>query len=368
MKKVFPLLFLPALILVFSCRQDPVFLGISHEEEPKDPRIKGTPTNIVVFDQWLCVTSIGSESVQRYNKDGWTAFPDPGGKVWGLAATEKYLYALTGSSESPSFRRMGKDGKWSDISTPDTGGYMPVNAYGAPGVLFAGAYKVEDGGPKYALFYLKDGDTALSLLMEDCGKLMGAAWDGANYYYIATEKGIYAADAGPVLKNGGKPVWEGEAAGIISLNPGIAAAGRNGTLLYDPQEDKGAISFKQSDKLVDIFTGAMTAWTGKDGEGQERSLLLLGIQSSSSTSYTHGYREITLDNGKPLLGSFHTPGEDEPSTVEDKYKYKDTIGQHPLSSILQTPAAIDDRGIIFASTSKSGLWSCRDKVWNAEPE
>ena len=91
---------------------------------------------------------------------------------------------------------------------------------------------------------------------------------------------------------------------------------------------------------------------------------MLGIQGE--TTATHGYREIELRGG--IIGasnSLRTPGDEQPSSVDNMEKYNGAIGKFPIIAIRQVSTA--GNGIIFAATSRYGLMSRGDdRIWNFE--
>ncbi|MCL2129760.1 MAG: hypothetical protein FWH35_05335, partial [Treponema sp.] len=115
--------------------------------------------------------------------------------------------------------------------------------------------------------------------------------------------------------------------------------------------------------------------------GWHNRLLLLGIRGEG-TSKNHGYRELDLNGftGKPIVG-IRRPGESEPTSIINQPKYNASLGKHPVEAILQVPD-ISEGGpldynasikkdpnwqpLIFASTSRNGVWSLRNDEWNAE--
>jgi hypothetical protein len=159
----------------------------------------------------------------------------------------------------------------------------------------------------------------------------------------------------------------------------ITAVTRNGQiLLYD-----GSTKFDVIDSDGSNYTGGMSIWmenvrTSAEGVSPETwewksTLLLLGVQSRSS--YSKGYREISLDSaGKPTAG-VRVPGSRNPSSVttEDRKKYDASLARYSVFYLLQVPGAVEAHSntpgwqpVIFASTANNGLQSLRDGLWNAE--
>jgi hypothetical protein len=356
--------------LLCSCAQDPIFLGIAKEEAPKDPRIPGSPTKLVEFDGSLYVSSHGSPVLHRF-KDGWGS-ERPGGTVEDLASTDDYLYALTSSGLKRKGAATSASPGWSDVSTT-TSGYQLVSIYGTNDTLFVGAYKgIDPKNCDYAVFYIEDTGSSLSSLKTGTAFLQGAAWDGTDYYLAMG--GGEDADCGVFRWNSSSAstltsiVTGKNVMGIMAQTGKVLAVARSGELIYG----NSSSSLTTSGHLLssgESFTGAMGVWE-KPGAGTGAdSLLLLGI-ASGGTSSTHGYRELVLTGGAfpdTTLGGLRTPGDDKTlSSVDDPYKYRSSIGAHPVTSIIQFSQGTAGP-ITFAATSTKGLWSYRDGSWNAEP-
>ena len=78
------ILILPALLVLSACT-DPVFYTISQEVRSRDARIKGSPSNIVEFDDYMYVAS---NALFRYRGGGWqVAGSPPEKKINQVAAT-----------------------------------------------------------------------------------------------------------------------------------------------------------------------------------------------------------------------------------------------------------------------------------------
>ncbi|MDR1428759.1 MAG: hypothetical protein LBI85_00590, partial [Spirochaetaceae bacterium] len=105
------------------------------------------------------------------------------------------------------------------------------------------------------------------------------------------------------------------------------------------------------------FTGALELYQNGGIE-----LLLIGT-SSDSTYYTYGYREVSISGGN-LSGDLNEPG-GTGSSIEDRARYRSTLGRRVINSIIQTVSG-DNQTVIFASTQTKGLWSYRNETWNAE--
>ncbi|MDR2392569.1 MAG: hypothetical protein LBD93_00185 [Treponema sp.] len=335
-------------LLFCSCNQDPIFYGISLEVEPVDPRLVGMPTRIVAVEDSLYVASKFSSAIHCYEgASGWKEVPKrPGGAILELAATETQLYALTGEPGSTALYALSvsdTNADWKQI-TSNYGNIQSI--YGAGDRLFAGAM-IDTS--TFGMFY--DNAGKLEALSGGSGFLQGAAVYAGTYYLAGT--GIYSLEGTSltlVSDTAGITV-----VGLLQVGDGILGVG-DGKILYGPSG-----GFTVEDKGV-TFTGALALW-GKKGK-EAKTLLLLGIQGSS-TSTTHGYRELVLkeDSLDPGDMSLKTPGNNpEASSISNYDKYSSSLGKHPVMALFQAPD-----GILFAGTTKNGLWSYRNEQWNAEP-
>jgi hypothetical protein len=349
--------------LFFSCNQDAIFFDISVETEPKDPRIEGSPTNIVVSkvggaESAVYAASIGSSKIHRYKNGNWTTFSAPGGAIGQLAATDNntnsYLYAI---SRNNTVYRINSNGN-ADVNASPGGTLQSV--YGAGSKVFVGRGSVDN----YSVVCYDDSTFPSSSpgdLSSVSGLLTGAAWDGANYY-IATTSGIYKINSSNTVESESVP---GHFMGIICVTDYIIAITHDGTLHYFTHASSWLPSVVSERSLSGgPYTGAMSPWS-PDGTGT-KELLLLGVIGSSMT---RGYREVTLTIRGAPSGSVATPGSTSTSSVGNKARYEAAIGKHAVYSILQVPNTVEilsGKPVIFASTYKNGLWSLRGDEWNAE--
>ena len=344
-----------------------------------EPRIRGTPTNIVGFNGKVYVTHRGNRTVHCYGGSEWQSLQGPDNKIiWELAATSGGLYALVSGAyevDDHDVYRMNSSGEWTALKMDDSAGdYRNIQTiYGAGSALFVGARR--GNSLDYAVFSAGDGSANLTPLTKDAasrespfGLLRGAAFDGSYYLAISGEpgmtRGIFLADSSAGLGDEPEPGTENQnVVGIIALQGGIAAAAKTGGgaghLLI-----KTAQGFQTYTGYAN-FTGAMSLWEKADAPD---ALLLLGIQGNSIND--HGYRELVLP-GKNLPGGkpeLRNPGGTNSST-ENYDKYSASLGTHPVQSIFQVRGADSgaDESLVFAATSKDGLWSYRDGRWTAEP-
>lgn len=358
MKKRFVLLSALGLLL-FSCKQSAIFYEISLEVEPIDPQIGGSPTNIVRQGDSFYVASRFGSTIYEYKDSEWVSLsPSPeNGNIIELAATNDALYALTGTLGSLGLQKFS-NGSWSSI---DTEGRNVQTIYGAEEYLFAGTIdNASTSTLTCSILYVKDGTSQLTLLESNTSLLKGAVYVGTTYYLATNGNGILSF-TNPLSKQVADPDHK-NIVGIINVGDTVVAVSRDGYILHG--NAAGFTAVKAPD--VSYFTGALATWKPQDADNPR--LLLLGIQGGSSVSLTHGYQELLLKEDGTLDAaaiSLKNPGENGISSVDDYDQYVVTIGRHPLSSIIQ---ASDD--ILFAATSKDGLWSYRERggkyLWNGE--
>jgi hypothetical protein len=382
-----------AVLLLFACDQEPIFDMISREVKPREPRVKGVPTKMVLFD-----TSLGTygmyaadfstlhpdPSLHRYakNADGKAVWDEgnipqpPGGRIFDLAATQSYLYALT-DPESPKLYRFDRT-EWKEVSfASDNQGYSrfqsiygECNSDGKPQTdnLYVGASN-SDGA--YAAFFTNGGN--LTQMPSTTGLLTGAAYDGTNYYFATDGGGVYTSTS---PGTGFSPVTDagGAVKGLIQLPSSSVIAIRGDGVLLTLSSSSATVH--QAAEGAPNLTGAAAVWTnGSD------NILLLAVQIPlSSSNSTYGYRELVLSSGSlPATIELKEPGTGTPSTADDNKRYRDTLEPKPVNSLLQVPSDIDNDMILFASVqgrgvstnnTDGGLWSLRirDGVlqWNAE--
>jgi hypothetical protein len=345
------------LTLLAACSQDAIFYNISTESKPIDARIKGGPTNMVVFERNgkpLMYVASGS-SLHWYTADSWDKseydVSDPGGTISGLAVTANYLYAVTSSG----LKRLGKTGKdWQEIDKSSS----LTSVYAAGNRVFIGKKTSgqADASGAYTISYLDDGGTGITLTalnLNGPGKLTGAAGSGSTYY-VSTDKGVFAQSGGPLSNNTGVFM------GMISLGSQIIAIARDKGQLY-AVSGSSLTARANMDKAA---TGALCAWRSSASGAPQ--LLLAGKQDSS---YSYGYREFLLDGGGNP-GAAHDPGKNTVSSVVDNSRYASSIGTRPVNHLFQVPSSVDSKMVLFASTAKDGLWSYRTRngtpEWNAE--
>jgi hypothetical protein len=336
-----------------ACNQDPIFSTISKESKPLEPRIKGSPSNMVVFTRGgrdiLCVAS--GSSIYWYRQNEWNnssySIPAPGGDIIGLAATSSYLYAST----DEGLKRIGTSGDWTTITGSDS--ISVKHVFAANNRVFVGT----GTDPDYSIKEVS-GNTLTNVPATGAGMLTGAAFDGTDCF-LSTSKGIYK------VGTPGRLSGDNHFMGIINLGGSqIVALERDDGELWNVSP--GAITATNR-KMDHYATPALALWRQSAGSGP--SLLLAGMQESlsytTSSAYVNGYREFPLTGGNPK-----EPGQDSPTTVSDTAKYTSSIGKHPVNYLFQAPHEVDTGMTLFASTENQGLWSYRERggipQWNAE--
>jgi hypothetical protein len=397
--------------LLASCTQDPIFAMISREVKPREPRIKGVPSKMAIFTgkSGQAAVYVGGTFLHRYAKakDGsgravWdeTPIPQPPGGIIDLAATQKYLYALTNPDFPALYRWNGKiDEGWDPVSFFHAefpwlqAIYGETDNKGAPATeyLFVGARRANVGvkdRKDYAVFYIADTtpNSIQEILPGSTGipgtaLLTGAVFDNGRHYFSTGGDGVYqwsSPGALPVNITGEKNVK-----GIIQIEAGrVLAFCYNGEIL---SVSPSSFTTLNANGPGQYFRGPAAVWRNSDGNP---TLLLAAVITPDSTyGPTYGYREINLGSGPVVTGVAGeialrepgTPTTGYPSTMDDNNRYRDTIAPKPLNSIFQVPVSIDPEGTLFASVqgtgtmkddTDGGLWSYRIRdggwQWNAE--
>ncbi|MDR2176644.1 MAG: hypothetical protein LBP20_01215 [Treponema sp.] len=367
-------------LLLSTCGQDPIFDMISREVKPRQPRIKGVPTKMAIFDRgsgdWGMY--VAGSSLHRYAKGVWDAgeIPQPPGRVFDLAATSDALYALV-NVDSPQLYRFNQSAGWTKVNTAAAGAYSrfqtiysETESTGKPlttNNLYIGA---NNSTGDYAVFHSAGG--ALTLLQTGTGMLTGAAYDGTNHYFSANGGGVYSStspSSGFAQVSG---ITNSRALIRVKDTPTveIIALCSNGDLYTV----SGSTATAKGNTGINPF-GAAAVWTRNT-----TTLLLAASQASSSTNnYVYGYRELNITGGLPETVTMSEPGVKAPSTADDNKRYKDTIEPKPVNAIFQAPAEVDSEQTLFASVqgrgvakdnTDGGLWSYRPRSggwqWNAE--
>ncbi|GHV61160.1 hypothetical protein AGMMS49587_04570 [Spirochaetia bacterium] len=363
--------FLLLSLLFISCNQDHIFFKISTAVEPREPRIKGVPTNFVRFPPLTGDVYVANLSALYRYDGGWSNPPNPGGEIKALAATNTYLYALTSSG---LHRFNGTF--WAGVSITYGSGaaYFSLQSiYGAGDAVFVSGWNRADDPnqkDKFAIFYVADSGTA-GLAKAGTARLTGAVKSGTEYYLSTNGAGIYylsSLTATPQSVTGGGS----EIMGLIKAGTDVVAVARNGDILRVT-----TTTATKEASTGQIMTGAIALWKNLDDPTQ--NLLLLGIMPPIGYSgTTYGYREIVLSNSGNLPGNptQQKPGTGDFSSIETggEDKYDTTIGSRPVNHLFQAPdgtlfAAVQGTGTSRKETN-SGVWSYRSRdgewQWNAE--
>jgi hypothetical protein len=373
MKKLIFCVFTAAAFLFITCN-DPIFYDISKEEKKLEPKIKGSPTNFAVFKGFMYVAS--GQTIYKYNgttsdradRGDWES-RNPGGIIFMLAATNNYLFIVCEEAGKNKLKRSNDVISWEEVA----GEHNILSIYSAGDQLFLGV----GGTEAFSIFTCDNNGENFRKLADTENKLLnGAAWNG-SYYLIAKDMiinnggSIYTSDASLA---GLTVIGNNPYVGIINLNNtgnNIVTIDQNG-ILYNV----GVTSLSQITRLYSSIgktdypaTGALAIWVNESGG---ENLLLAGrqdkLKASVDTGYTYGYLEIVI-NESGTSGGFDEPGTRSPSTLSDYASYKSTLRNYPINDIIQSPEINGER-IIFASTQKDGVYSCRQRngswKWNAE--
>jgi hypothetical protein len=332
-----------------------------------------------------------------------SSFIQPGGEIRGVAATKDDLFVLTGEGLK---LYVDDDTQWDDVSVDlndaDAKKYAKLQTIYADGTrLFAGSGTgaLDAKDDDYAILYW-DGANNLKFLKGDVHLLSGAVSSGATHFLSTLGSGIFTvSESGspPVLTISTDPLSNSDpgktgdtkrtVVGIICLEntvETVVAVDRGGEILEIVNSSTGFKFTPRGTKTGNYTTGALALWrtpspSPPDPDLEPPKLLLVGIQgtlTSTTQSYTNGYREIDLNDpsgGLPGDLSIHVPGTGGFAvSISSSDKYTSSLGKIPINYLFQVPSKIDPAMPIFASTVNEGLWSYRDheknrdEHWNAE--
>jgi hypothetical protein len=382
--------------LLGSCTQDPIFTMIAREVKPREPRIKGVPTKMAVFDDALY---IGGTSLHRYAKNGdgtavWDEknIPQPPGTIVDLAASQDCLYVLINADSAALYRWKKGEEEWKHVPFEHADFPRLQTVYGAldsegkplSDYLFVGAGRRNVGSDDtmdYAVFCLAGGGGDLIPLLTETGLLTGAAFDGGGYYFSTKGDGIYQAGSIPSSASCSRITEKINAKGMVLVGNMVLGLSYGGDIF----EINGSTAEMLNTNAGPYLRGSAAVWKGDQNDSG--SLLLTAVIASDSTGPAYGYREIAIKTG-PLAAStpgdifFLEPGNGTaaaPSTMDDNNRYRDTIEAKPINSIFQVPYDVDSDMPVFASVqgtgtaqddTDGGLWSLRKRdgilQWNAE--
>ncbi|MDR3355814.1 MAG: hypothetical protein LBO04_01340 [Spirochaetaceae bacterium] len=329
-------LFISAVFLA-ACAQDPIFMMISNEVEPKDPLISGSPSKLVKAGNDIYVAN---GKLWKYASGGWSRAGGPS-NVYDIAAAGTTLYMLSiKGSRFTVYKRNGTV----DTPLPNSSGYgMIQGIYSDGSKLYAGG---KNGSDSYALLEEQGGSLVPKRSIDD--PLTGVAGD-----YYATAHGIYRINDGVLV--GGSSSYS--IAGIIRTMDNKTIAVSAGGTIFDIS-GTNATTYNAGYN----FTGALAEYKPVGGT---RNLLLIGIKGGV---YSMGYREMWFTgDGAFTLRSPGGSAQDSSIPIADYDKYSATLAKCAVNSLLQADKGAAGRWpLIFASTQKNGLWSYRGGEWNAE--
>ena len=257
-----------------SCNQDPIFYNISIEPPKRDPRIAGSPTNIIVLKDNIYAGSKHGTRIHRYDGSGWEDIDQPGGYIIDLAADGSYLYALVYNGDIMTSTMIKKfdpgAGTWTS-NEYTLSGHSIQTIYGAGTEIFAGSYynytlPSDESKWTYAILYLDA--TGLKIVKPDTSLLRGAAETSAEGIFLATAgSGVFLVNNGYSDFNDIKSDLEADAlsgtsdtfmVGIIENEGNVFAVSNdsaNGRNLYI--YNAGVFS---SNSMGINMTGAMCVW------------------------------------------------------------------------------------------------------------
>jgi hypothetical protein len=367
------------ILILFSCGQDSIFYDISNEPEPKDPLINGSTTNFVVVKNRLFVGTRMSNKFYYYayfeGAPRWNTITLPSGYLGDLATDGESLFVLIFQNRDPLNSSMVRKynifaNSWDMTYT--VSGYSIQTIFGAGNKIFAGGQYLSNRKNFAILFLEQQESNSLVAIQYGTSLLKGAVQNASGTIYLATAgNGMYTFNESSLDTTPVTGTEQANLNGIINVGGYIVAVAANGTVYTNV-----AGRFNNVNAGVN-FTGAMCVWLDRSNQWKP-SLLLMGIRGRSS-SLTHGYMEMVLENGKPTF-NIKSPGDGSPTSVKSKAKCAASIGTHPVESIMQL-YDINSGGPlnynnftsdpaweppIFASTAKNGLWSYRKGEWNAE--
>jgi hypothetical protein len=331
---------------------------------------------------------VADSSLHRYANGVWDEgnIPQPPGRIFDLASTESYLYALTDPDSPRLYRFDRKELKWTEVKfASGNQGYSRLQTiYGECGSdgkpltdsLYVGA---SNSAGDYGVIYISDSGN--QYLLPGTGLLTGAVFFDNSHFFAADGGGVYMNTPSD---DDDDDSWskiidtEGAIKGMIMLSSSSIIAIREDGLIF---EGNSSTSPPEKHEAADNslkLTGPAAVW--KDNGGNTLLLLAVRIPLSNSNS-TYGYRELVLSSDSlPAKIELKEPGSDPAhSTVDDNKRYKDTIEPKPVNSLLQVPLDVDSNRTLFASVqgrgiaqnnTDGGLWSYRSRdgirQWNAE--
>lgn len=393
MKKKLLIIFILVLTaLSFVTCNDPVFYLISQEIPRVTPLVRGSPTDFVVFNDNMYIASGRNLHYYKFNdpdsiRNNWNRI-SLNDNIIAIAATDKYLYALTFRDRSDEIETRlirteapDKAESWNGVPADGYIDYIFHTVYSVNDTLYIGAQT--DAGA-FTILKLSDNDSAIAPTGITSGNTSafprGVAFNGTNTF-ICTNGGIYICGSYTLIPG----TTDFNFMGITNLpdNTVVAIArnrSENNEILYEITTSgaTGRAKFPDSRNA----TGALAVW--QDVDNPSVQLLLAGRQDMSyttSTGFTFGYVELLLDAAGGITGGVDdnefkvpgkVPGDTQPSTIEERSVYVSSLGRLPINAIFQAPSNVDEHRTLFASTQQDGVWSLRehpgrrDLHWNAE--
>jgi hypothetical protein len=325
---------------------------------------------------------VADSSLHRYANGVWDEgnIPQPPGRIFDLAATKSYLYALT-DPESPRLYRFDRS-SWKEVKfASGNQGYSrfqtiygECNSEGKPQTdsLYLGASK-SDGD--YGVIYISDSGN--QYLLPGTGLLTGAVFFDNSHFFAADGGGVHMYNS---LDDSWSKitVTEGAIKGMIMLSSSSIIALRGDGVIFEGNSSNLSPKVHPAADNSLSLTGPAALWTNGSG-----NVLLLAVRIPlSNSNSTYGYRELVLspEGSLPAKIELKEPGSDPAhSTADDNKRYKDTIEPKPVNSLLQVPLYVDSNRTLFASVqgrgiaqnnTDGGLWSYRSRdgirQWNAE--
>jgi hypothetical protein len=383
-KTLIKLIILFSIVFILVSCNDAIFYIVSEEIPILKPYIDGSPTNFVEYNGKLYVAS--GKQIYSYSNNNWSEWKKLNNRTVALAATNASLYALYLNNDSGNgrIRNCSSD---SDLSLSNV---QSIHASG--NVLFV---CVRSDETSYTIHFRREGDPGFTRIPGTYPSFLNGVASDATHYYLCIYEGIFYVEKSLINFPDPIPVLgrSYEFTGIIELKNNYIAAIDIDGILY---EINNLTLRQRTSKFSDDrqSSGALAIWYRYNTDTMP-SLLLVGRREtydSSSSKYTNGYVEISLDTNptikdpitdapipNPRYGgisgsSFREPGKGTPSSIDNNDSYVSSLGKNVVNHMIQAPNTIDSKMTLFASTHKDGVWSYRFRKvgrdenwqWNAE--
>ncbi|MDR2342963.1 MAG: hypothetical protein LBD86_00345 [Spirochaetaceae bacterium] len=321
-----------------ACNQDPIFMMISNEVEPKDPLISGSPSKFAKINDDIYVAN---GKLWKYTTSGGWAQAGGPSNVYDIAAAGTTLYLLSVGQNGCTVYKRDSSGEFASI--PNNSGFGMIQGVYTGGTnLYAGGME----GESYAILYIDSNE------LKSKSPISSPLTGVAGGYYATAHNGIYKISDNTLVAGAGYTI-----AGIIEAEGKIIAVSSGGTIFDIDPTTNSVTPYETSYN----FTGALAVYEPASGS---EDLLLIGIKGSI---YSLGYREAWL-NGTDNF-ALRSPGgsiADSTIPIADQDKYSATLEKYAVNSLIQAGEKSEGWPVIFASTQKNGLWSYRNREWNAE--